>query len=61
MFGALQMAKTLNKGSTIVTVLCDHGMRYQSKIFNYDFLKMKNLPIPFWMNKSSSFIPDVRL
>ena len=59
MAGALKFAKTLKKGSTIVTILCDHGMRYQSKLFNYKFLKEKNLPIPFWMHDTHFTLPDV--
>ncbi len=59
MAGALKLAKTLDKGSTIVTILCDHGMRYQSKLFNYQFLKERQLPIPKWMEKSDLKLPDV--
>ena len=59
MAGALKLAKTLEKGSTIVTILCDHGMRYQSKLFNYKFLKERQLPIPNWMKKSDLKLPDV--
>lgn len=47
--GAIQMAKDMGPGHTIVTVLCDHGSRYQSKLFNPEFLKEKNLPVPRWM------------
>jgi cysteine synthase A len=61
MAGALEMAKTLKKGSTVVTILCDHGMRYQSKIFNHDFLTDMGLPVPFWMNGSTMIMPDVSL
>ena len=47
--GAIKMAKQMGPGKTIVTILCDHGRRYASKIFNKDFLKSKNLPIPKWL------------
>ena len=47
--GAVKMAKELGPGHNIVTILCDHGKRYASKIFNKDFLKSKNLPIPTWL------------
>ena len=47
--GAIKLAKKMGKGKTIVTILCDHGNRYASKIFNKDFLKSKNLPIPKWL------------
>ena len=61
MAGAFKLAQTLEKGSTIVTILCDHGMRYQSKIFNYDFLIDNDLPLPFWMKPSSLTIPNVNI
>ncbi len=47
--GAIKLAKKLGPGKTIVTILCDHGKRYASKIFNKEFLKSKNLPIPKWL------------
>ncbi len=47
--GAIKLAKKMGPGKTIVTILCDHGKRYASKIFNKDFLKSKNLPIPNWL------------
>jgi len=47
--GAIKLAKKLGKGKTIVTILCDDGRRYASKIFNKDFLKSKNLPVPDWL------------
>jgi len=47
--GAIKLAKKMGPGKTIVTILCDHGKRYASKIFNKDFLKSKNLPIPKWL------------
>ncbi len=47
--GAIKLAKKLGPGKTIVTILCDHGKRYASKIFNKEFLKSKKLPIPDWL------------
>ena len=47
--GAIRLAKQLGPGHTIVTLLCDFGTRYQSKLFNPDFLKEKGLPVPLWM------------
>jgi cysteine synthase A len=47
--GAMRLAKDLGPGKTIVTILADGGSRYQSKLFNPDFLREKNLPLPPWM------------
>ena len=47
--GAVKLARKMGPGKTIVTILCDHGKRYASKIFNKEFLKSKNLPIPKWL------------
>ena len=47
--GAVRLAKDLGPGHTIVTILCDSGSRYQSKIFNPDFLRTRGLPTPPWM------------
>jgi len=47
--GAIQLAKELGPGHTIVTILCDYGNRYQSKMFNPAFLKEKDLPVPDWL------------
>jgi cysteine synthase A len=47
--GAIRLAKDLGPGHTIVTVLCDYGTRYLSKLFNPDFLRSKNLPVPAWL------------
>lgn len=58
--GAIKLAQEMGPGHTIVTILCDYGNRYASKIFNPDFLMKKNLPVPSWMNsKSPSEIPSV--
>ena len=51
--GAIRLAKQLGPGKTIVTVLCDSGNRYQSKLFNPDFMRAKNLPVPEWLEKRS--------
>jgi cysteine synthase A len=47
--GAVRMARKLGPGHTIVTILCDHGSRYQSKLYNPDFLREKGLPTPPWL------------
>jgi len=47
--GAIRMARDLGPGHTIVTILADHGTRYQSKLFNPEFLRSKNLPAPRWL------------
>lgn len=58
--GAIKLAQEMGPGHTIVTILCDYGNRYASKIFNPDFLTKKNLPVPSWMNSQSpSEIPAV--
>ena len=51
--GAIRLAKQLGPGHTIVTILCDSGNRYQSKLFNPDFMRSKNLPVPEWLEKRS--------
>ena len=47
--GAIQLARAMGPGHTIVTILCDSGTRYQSKLFNPDFLRGKDLPVPGWL------------
>src|SRR5690606_25351237 len=47
--GAIRLARELGRGCTIVTVLCDYGSRYQSKLFNAAFLREKGLPVPPWL------------
>lgn len=47
--GAIRLAKELGPGRTIVTILCDYGNRYQSKLYNPDFLRSKDLPVPSWL------------
>ncbi|MBY6265118.1 cysteine synthase A [Azospirillum sp. 412522] len=46
---AMRVARDLGPGHTVVTILCDGGQRYQSKLFNPDFLREKNLPVPDWL------------
>jgi len=55
--GAMRLAKDLGPGHTIVTVLCDQGERYLSKLFNPEFLRSKNLPVPPWMERKSTIKP----
>ena len=52
--GAIRLAKELGPGKTIVTVLADGGTRYQSKLFNPEFLRSKKLPVPEWLEKKSN-------
>lgn len=52
--GAIRLARELGPGHTIVTILCDYGTRYQSKLFNPAFLRTKNLPVPGWMEGTST-------
>ena len=49
--GAIHLAKQLGPGKTIVTILCDSGNRYQSKLFNPEFMRSKKLPVPEWLEK----------
>ena len=51
--GAIRLARELGPGHTIVTILCDYGTRYQSKLFNPEFLREKKLPVPGWMELQS--------
>ncbi|MBV9811361.1 MAG: cysteine synthase A, partial [Acetobacteraceae bacterium] len=50
---AIRVARDLGPGHTVVTVLCDSGARYQSKLFNPEFLRSKNLPVPSWLDQAS--------
>jgi cysteine synthase len=52
--GAIRLARELGPGHTIVTMLCDYGTRYQTRLFNPEFLRSKNLPVPAWMERKSS-------
>lgn len=57
--GAIRMAEEMGPGHTIVTVLCDYGTRYQSKLFNPAFLREKGLPVPEWMARAPADLPQV--
>ena len=57
--GAKRLAKDLGKGCTVVTILCDFGTRYQSKLFNLEFLQSKGLPTRIWMNTVTCDLPTV--
>lgn len=48
--GAIRLAREMGPGHTIVTLLCDYGTRYQSKMFNPEFLRAQNLPVPDWLD-----------
>jgi cysteine synthase A len=57
--GAIRMAKEMGPGHMIVTILCDYGTRYQSQMFNPEFLKSKNLPLPDYLSRTPAEIPSV--
>jgi cysteine synthase A len=57
--GAIRLAKELGPGKTIVTILADYGSRYQSKLFNPDFLRSKKLPVPDWLERKSTTKPPL--
>ena len=57
--GAIRLARELGPGHTIVTILCDYGTRYQSKLFNPAFLRSKGLPVPRWLAQPRTDIPEV--
>ena len=57
--GAIRLARELGPGHTIVTILCDYGTRYQSKLFNPEFLISKNLPVPPWLASKRAPPPQV--
>lgn len=56
--GAVRLARELGPGHTIVTVLCDSGQRYQSRLFNPEFLRSKNLPVPTWLERGVPPLPE---
>jgi cysteine synthase len=56
--GAIRLAKQMGPGHTIVTVLCDYGTRYASKLFNPEFLREKGLPVPKWLTETP-LVPTV--
>ncbi|GAA0311300.1 cysteine synthase A [Rhodovulum strictum] len=55
--GAMRMAREMGPGHTIVTVLCDYGTRYQSRLFNPAFLREKGLPVPHWLDGPTRALP----
>ena len=57
--GAIRMAHDMGPGKVIVTVLCDYGTRYQSKLFNPEFLHSKGLPVPTWLDRVGRSLPTV--
>ena len=57
--GAMRMAREMGPGHTIVTILCDYGTRYQSKLFNPVFLREKGLPVPAFLERAPADIPSV--
>lgn len=57
--GAIRMAREMGPGHTIVTILCDFGTRYQSKLFNPTFLREKGLPVPDWLDRDAAELPAV--
>ncbi len=57
--GAIRMAREMGPGHTIVTILCDYGQRYQSKLFSPEFLRSKSLPVPDWMDRAPRTLPEV--
>ena len=57
--GAIRMAQAMGPGHTIVTILCDYGTRYQSKLFNPEFLHAKGLPVPAWLDTAGRKLPEV--
>ena len=57
--GAIRMAREMGPGHTIVTILCDYGTRYQSKLFNPEFLHAKGLPVPAWLDMAGRSLPEV--
>ena len=59
MAGAAHMAREMGPGHTIVTILCDYGNRYQSKLYNPDFLREKGLPVPSWLSAKPRSMPQV--
>ena len=52
--GAIRLAREMGPGHTIVTVLADYGTRYQSRLFNPEFLRSKGLPVPDWIEGAGS-------
>ena len=59
--GAIKMGKELGPGHTIVTILCDHSQRYKSKLFNLEYLRERNLPVPVWFENENQDLPNVSI
>ncbi len=57
--GAVRMARDMGPGHRIVTILCDYGTRYQSKLYNPEFLRAKGLPVPEWLTAQGDAVPSV--
>ncbi len=57
--GAIRLGREMGPGKTIVTVLCDFGSRYQSKVYNPTFLREKGLPVPDWLEAEARILPTV--
>jgi cysteine synthase A len=55
--GAVRLARELGPGHTIVTILCDSGLRYQSRLFNPTFLRSRDLPVPEWLERRTPSLP----
>jgi cysteine synthase len=55
--GAIRLARELGPGHTVVTILCDSGVRYASRLFNPEFLRSRNLPVPGWLERSATAPP----
>ena len=55
--GAVRFAREAGPGQVIVTMLCDSGHKYQSRLFNPDFLRSKNLPVPAWLERKTTVKP----
>jgi cysteine synthase A len=56
--GAIRLAREMGPGHTIVTMLCDGAARYQSRLFNPEFLRSKGIPVPAWMERKATIEPD---
>ncbi|MFO7856863.1 MAG: cysteine synthase A [Paracoccaceae bacterium] len=59
--GAIRLAREMGPGHTIVTILCDYGTRYQSRLWNPGFMREKGLPAPDWLERRRGDLPDVTL
>ncbi len=57
--GAIRMAQAMGPGHTIVTILCDHGSRYQSRLWNPEYLRIRGLPLPDWLARPPHVLPEV--